>query len=189
MKTYLKITTLLFCMSMFFFSCQDSEEAMEDTMEETTETPNQDQYLICKIDGVAFSSKDDPLFSYIKIFKIAGRTTYQFVAKDETTNSIGFQFNNNFNGVGTYNIKDNTTGENVSFGHTINAVKTYSSDGGPSAPTNLTYGSITISSSSDTYIEGTFEFKAVAPDWSDIQNPDFSDVVIVTEGKFRLKIK
>lgn len=185
MKTFLKTITAIICISIFFSSCQNTEETLEDTLK----IPNQDQYLICKINGVDFLSKDDPLFSYVKIFSVAGNTTYQFVAKDETTNGIGFLFVNKFNGVGTYNIKDNTNGSNVSFGYTINAVKSYGTDGGNSAPANTTHGTITITASNDTYIEGTFTFKAVAPDWSDTSNPDFSDVVDVTDGEFKLKIK
>lgn len=186
--TPLIIKILGICLFSFFIACSNEEiDDKTDEIIEKEEEINQDEYISCTINGTPFLSKDDARFIYVNVIEAYGNVTYQFVGINSETNSVGFLFVNKYDGLGTYSPENNTTGSNVNLGYTISGVKSYSTDGGPSAPANTTEGSITITLSTDEYIEGTFAFKAVAPDWTDTQNPVFTDVVTVTDGKFRIK--
>jgi hypothetical protein len=158
--------------AIFMFSCNPENEEPENE----TPTPNQEEYIQCKIDGVDFLSKDDEedLFSYARI----NFGQHHLKGADETTQSINLWFWQ-FDGVGTYPIGGEN---NVSCQWlTVNPNATYDCNETLTGE-GKTSGQIEVTASDENWIEGTFEFTAV-------NTTDHSDQVVVTDGKFKLKYK
>ncbi|UTW63930.1 hypothetical protein KFE98_07270 [bacterium SCSIO 12741] len=194
MKKAAKLGLSALALLLVFYSCKKEETPEPETPTTTTTTTNnnsnnnnnpvtQGEYIQCKIDGKDFLSKDDDenRFSYARI----NFGQHHLKGADSTTQSINLWFFE-FDSVGTYPVGGPN---NVSCQWlTTNPLKTYDCSE-KLAKDGITTGQIVVTHFDGVKIEGTFEFTAVFPDWNDPQNPDYSDKVTVTEGKFRLNYK
>lgn len=202
MKHLLKSLILLMGLSLCIIAC-DSED--DEASPATTNTTNnnggnnngggntnigQDFYITGKQNGRTFLSKDDDRFTYVKYQNFFGTGNHQLIGTGDTVGAASMIFQtrngNGFKGVGRY---DFTSMADLSMSWipgnrqvTYNADERKFRDGWVDGFVDVTFYDSTI-------IEGTFAFKAVNPDWSDPQNPDYSDSVRITDGRFRLKYK
>ncbi len=172
-----KITTILLIATLIlnFNSCKKADETTPDG----GNTPSQEEFVKCKIDGVDFISKDDNLFNYAKIISLGGLTAYQLRGADEATEAILLSLYD-FDGTGVYDVADpdkNTTCQWL----TVGPYATYGCDR-KNALAGKVSGKVEITFNSAERIEGTFEFTA-------INGENETDKVTITEGEFRLNYK
>lgn len=182
MKT-LRTAIILIIATLAFSGCKkednDIDTPQTNNQSGNQQTINQDEYVACKVNGVDFLSKDDTRFNHAKKFAVAGHVTYQFRGGNDTTNSILISFFNEFK-PGTFEIKSSTN--NASCQYLVsNPLTTYDCNQGL-AQKGTTSGTVTVTSKTDEWVEGTFEFTAV-------KTTDHSDKVTVTDGRFKLKFK
>ena len=170
-----KFTTFLL-IATFIFAFQSCKKADETTPDGGDDTPTQEEYVKCKIDGVDFLSKDEDSFNTAKIFSAGGVTIYQLRGGDESLEAIILGFYD-FDGVGVYNIADPDKRTGCQY-LTVGPPMTYDCSQG-NALEGTTSGKIEITFSSDERVEGTFECIAV-------NSGDETDKVTITEGEFRL---
>lgn len=197
MKNLTKTFVILFLASASFIACEKDDSA-EPTTPVTnnndngggTNEPNQDFYITGKQNGITFLSTDDPQFTSANYQNVFGIGNHQLLGGGDTLGAASMIFQtrngNGFAGVGRY---DFTSMADLSLSWipgnrrvTYNADETKFNDGWVDGYVDVTFYDSTI-------IEGTFAFKGVNPDWSDPQNPDYSDSVRITDGKFRLQYK
>ncbi|RLD78965.1 MAG: hypothetical protein DRJ10_09535 [Bacteroidetes bacterium] len=169
-----KITTLLL-IAIFIFAFQSCKKA-EETTPGGDNTPTQEEYVSCKIDGVDFLSKDEDNFNTAKIFSAGGVTIYQLRGGDESLEAIILGFYD-FDGVGIYNMADPDKASGIQY-LTVGPPLTYDCSQG-NALEGITSGKIEITFSSDERVEGTFECIAV-------NSGNVNDKVTITDGSFRL---
>ncbi len=170
-----KITSILL-IATFIFTFHSCKKADETTPEGGDDTPTQEEYVKCKINGVDFLSKDDDPFNHAKIISLGGLTVYQLRGADEATEAIVLGLYD-FDGIGVYYVADQdkvtgcqwlTAGPYATYDcNQANAIK------------GITSGKIEVTFNSAERIEGTFEFTAV-------NTGDETDKVTITEGEFRL---
>jgi len=199
MKNSSKTILVLFMACIGFIACEK-----EDDTEPTTpvannngggntgggNAPNQNFYITGKQNGTTFLSTDDPQFTYAKYQDVFGIGNHQLIGTGDTLGAASMIFQtrngNGFAGVGRY---DFTSMADLSLSWIPgNRNVTYNADGRKFGD-GWVDGFVDVTFYDSTIIEGTFAFKAVNPDWSDPQNPDYSDSVRITDGRFRLQYR
>lgn len=174
MKRINSILIIALLMSIFQ-SCKKVEE----TTPGGDDTPTQEQYVRCKIDGVNFLSKDDALFNHAKIISLGGLTVYQLRGADDATEAILLSLYD-FDGVGVYDVANPDKNTNCQW-LTVGPYATYDCSQ-ENAIAEKVSGKIEVTFNSAERIEGTFEFVAM-------NGGDETDKVTITEGEFRLNYK
>lgn len=183
-KTFL-LTAIVFCLT--FISCEKDEASTTNTPTNTNtnntnntgntgntnnSTPTGD-YVIAKVDGVDFTSKDDERFEY---YKSQFGSHYLTGKKDDTEAiNITFWFMDPVP-VGTYDFTDESKNTVQASYLTVNPYDTYTAQ----KKTTGSSGSVTVTSSDGKTMAGTFEFTALN---------NKGDKIVVTDGKFSLTIK
>ncbi len=170
-----KITSILL-IATFIFTFHSCKKADETTPEGGDDTPTQEEYVKCKINGVDFLSKDDDPFNHAKIISLGGLTVYQLRGADEATEAIVLGLYD-FDGIGVYDVADQDKVTGCQW-LTVGPYATYDCNQA-NAIKGITSGKIEVTFNSAERIEGTFEFTAV-------NTGDETDKVTITEGEFRL---
>jgi len=177
MKKFIGI--FLIAMSVVMFqSCEKTEETTpDDNTPEETNLPDQDEFVVCKLNGADFLSNDDSRFHHY-IANTAGSNKWLNL-RGSNVDVDGFTFLFwNFNGVGDYDIAKMDDQCAIQYTEGNPPTITYECNQ-ENASSGLTSGKIKVTVHSDTQVEGTFEFTA-------INNADASDKITVTEGVFRI---
>lgn len=206
MKYLFKSILILFTISLCLVACDKEDDVVQPASTTNNNgggnngggntgggsNPNQDFYITGKMNGVDFLSKDDNRFTYARLFSIAGTEQHQLIGNGDSIGgaSLYLQRRNGvgFNGVGRYDFANNSDASLSLNWIPSDRQVTYNADN-DKYNRGWVDGYIDITSYDSSIIEGTFAFKAVNPDWSDPQNPDYSDSLRITEGKFRLQYK
>ncbi len=173
----MKKITILLLIATFIFSFHSCKKAEETTPEGGDDTPTQEEFVKCKIDGVDFLSNDDSQYHHY-IPNTAGSNKWlNLRGSNIDVDGITFLFWN-FTGVGEYNIADSDDWCALQYTEGVPPTVTFECNQ-EDASAGTTTGKIKVTVHNDTQIEGTFEFSA-------INTTDPNDKMTFTEGSFRI---
>lgn len=177
MKNFTSILLIAIALLMFD-SCKKAEETTPETeIPQENNLPDQEEFVMCKLNGADFLSNDDSRFHHY-IDNTAG-SEHMLNLRGSNVDVDGFTFLFwDFTGVGEYLIANDADKCAMQYTEGVPPTVTYESNQA-NASSGLTSGKIIVTVHSDTQIEGTFEFTA-------INNADPTDKITVTEGAFRI---
>ena len=171
-----KITTLLLIATLVF-SFHSCKKADETTPKGGENTPTQEEFVKCKINGVDFLSNDDSRYHHY-IPNTAGNNKWlNLRGSNIDVDGITFLFWD-FTGVGEYDISKLADSCALKYTEGVPPTVTYECNQ-VNASAGTTSGKINVTVHNDTQVEGTFEFSA-------INNADPNDKMIFSEGSFRI---
>lgn len=173
MKKFTSI--LLIAVSIFFLASCEKEKGT--TPGGGGDTPNQEEFVKCKINGADFLSNDDSRYHHYIANTAGGNKWLNLRGSNIDVDGITFLFWD-FVGVGEYDIAKMADSCAIHYTEGNPPTVTYECNQ-TNASAGQTSGKIKVTVHNDTQVEGTFEFSA-----TNNANPD--DKITITEGSFRI---